>query len=93
MIIQRRYGVWTDTSSADNTVKYWNLDKGTLLATQVFFKDNTSAVYTPEGYFDYEGKFALDYISFTSQYMQTGFLALQDLMNDYYVDGLLVAGC
>ena len=77
------------TSSIDGTLKVWNAANGDLLITLMAFNDGTSIVYTPDGRFDFSNKKALDYVSFKSPCIQNGFLDLQDLMNDYYVDGLL----
>ena len=87
--------------SEDRSIKYWNwneiikteykLEKGDsfLQATQMFFDDNSSLVYTPEGYFDYQGNSALSMISYQSSEVQSGFIDMQDLMSDYYIPDLL----
>jgi WD40 repeat protein len=83
------------SSSNDGTTKYWDIsDKNkdqTIkpLASIVFTDNNSSLVYTPDGYFDYKGKEALNLISYMSDDIQSNFIDLQDLMNDYHVDGLL----
>ncbi|MBK6607638.1 MAG: caspase family protein [Leptospiraceae bacterium] len=89
------------SSSYDNTIKYWDWDgivraddvkthgRASLLATQMFFDDNSSLVYTPDGHYDYQGHTALDYVSFRSSSIQNGFIELQDLREDYYYEGLM----
>ena len=75
--------------SSDGSLRYWNIETGKLLVTQLLFKNGESIYYTPEGYFDFTDKSALEFISFVSPKIQNNFVDLQDLMNDYYVDGLL----
>jgi WD40 repeat protein len=75
--------------SSDGSLRYWNIETGKLLVTQLLFKNGHSIYYTPDGYFDYTDKSVLEFISFVSPKIQNNFVDLQDLMNDYYVDGLL----
>ena len=75
--------------SSDGSLRYWNIETGKLLVTQLLFKNGHSIYYTPDGYFDYTDKSVLEFISFVSPKIQNNFVDLQDLMNDYYLDGLL----
>lgn len=93
------------SASDDNTIKYWDFDSivkthgGSspqktnrsqyLLATQIFFNDNSSLIYTPDGRFDYTDKSALNYVSYRAPTIQSGFIDLQDVYNQYYTPGLM----
>lgn len=88
--------------SSDGSIRYWDIsDVGShddnvmarhgtpLRLTQLLFKNGESLYYTPDGYFDYTNKNVIDYISYVSSNIQSNFLDLQDMMSDYYYDGLL----
>ncbi|HMV80566.1 MAG TPA: hypothetical protein PK453_21880 [Leptospiraceae bacterium] len=52
------------SSSKDNTLKYWDWKTGKRSGTQIFLKNNTSLIYTPDGQFDYSDKKASEYVSY-----------------------------
>ncbi len=88
------------STSTDNTLKYWDFEsivnsntkthgRASLRATQIFFTDNSSLIYTPDGRFDYTDKSALNYVSYRAPSIQSGFIDLQDVYNQYYTPGLM----
>ena len=74
--------------SSDGSLRYWDMDTGKLLLTQLLFKEGESIYYTADGYFDFTGKKVMDYIAYTSPSIQSGFIDLQDLWEDYKRDDL-----
>jgi WD40 repeat protein len=74
--------------SADGSLRYWDMDTGKLLLTQLLFKEGESIYYTADGYFDFTDKKVMDYIAYTSPSIQSGFIDLQDLWEDYKRDDL-----
>jgi WD40 repeat protein len=74
--------------SSDGSLRYWDMDTGKLLLTQLLFKEGESIYYTTDGYFDFTDKKVMDYIAYTSPSIQSGFIDLQDLWEDYKRDDL-----
>ena len=74
--------------SFDGSLRYWDMDTGKLLLTQLLFKEGESIYYTTDGYFDFTDKKVMDYIVYTSPSIQSGFIDLQDLWEDYKRDDL-----
>ncbi|MBK6606738.1 MAG: caspase family protein [Leptospiraceae bacterium] len=74
--------------SSDGSLRYWDMDTGKLLLTQLLFKEGESIYYTADGYFDFTDKKVMDYIAYTSPSIQSGFIDLQDLWEDYKRDDL-----